>query len=70
MMAGKVGRPPKDDPRVIPVGFKVTQREYWYLQQLAFKRGRSIGEVVRSLALAGMPAPTADDREVPPPGGF
>lgn len=54
-MAGKVGRPPKDEPRVIPVGFKVNQREYRYLQQLAFKHGRSIGEIVRFLALAGMP---------------
>lgn len=54
-MAGKVGRPRKDEPRVIPVGFKANQREYHYLQALAYKRGCSIGELVRALALVGMP---------------
>lgn len=62
-MAGKVGRPRKDEPRVIPVGFKVTQAEYAYLQGLSFKSGRSIGEIARLLALADMPAPA----KVPPP---
>jgi hypothetical protein len=69
-----VGRPRKPEPRTIPVGFKVNEREYSYLQSLSFKHGRSIGEILRFLALAGMPpggVTSEGGREgVPPPSSL
>ena len=49
------GRPPKAEPRELNVGFKVTAREYQYLQALAWQERTSSGAVVRRLALAGRP---------------
>jgi DNA-binding MarR family transcriptional regulator len=37
------------------VALRLTLAEYQYLQALAMKRGRSVGELTRVLALAGMP---------------
>ncbi len=53
----KVGRPKLDDPRNMVVGVRLTEAEYRYLQALAMKHGRTVGEVMRFLALAGMPRP-------------
>ncbi len=65
-MAGKVGRPRKAEPREIPVGFKVSQAEYRYLQLAAVRAGCSIGELVRALALARMPAAVPVSAPSPP----
>jgi hypothetical protein len=51
----RVGRPPSDDPRKLVVALRLTQAEYQYLQMLAMRRGRSVGELIRLLALADMP---------------
>jgi hypothetical protein len=53
----KVGRPKSDDPREMVVSLRLTLAEYRYLQRLAMKRGRSIGELVRLLVLVDMPTP-------------
>jgi hypothetical protein len=37
------------------ITLRLTGAEYHYLQSLALKHGRPLGEVVRFLALAGMP---------------
>ncbi len=49
------GRKPVDNPRDILITLRLTGAEYHYLQSLALKHGRPLGEVVRFLALAGMP---------------
>lgn len=66
------GRPPKAEPRELNIGFKVTAREYQYLQALAWKERTSIGAVVRRLALAGLPveaSPTAPGTTIATGGG-
>ncbi len=52
----KAGRPKKDDPRNMVVALRLTEAEYRYLQALGMKHGRTVGEMVRFLALAGMPS--------------
>jgi DNA-binding MarR family transcriptional regulator len=49
------GRPKSEEPREMVVALRLTLAEYRYLQALAMKRGRSVGELTRVLALAGMP---------------
>ncbi len=49
------GRPKSDEPREMVVALRLTLAEYRYLQALAMKHGRSVGEITRFLALAGMP---------------
>jgi hypothetical protein len=51
----KAGRPNSDDPRNMVVAVRLTEAEYRYLQALGMKHGRTVGEVMRFLALAGMP---------------
>jgi hypothetical protein len=51
------GRKPADDPRNLLITVRLTAAEYRYLQVLAMKHGRPLGEVVRFLALGGMPRP-------------
>lgn len=53
----KVGRPKSDEPRNMVVGLRLTEAEYRYLQALGMKHGRTVGEIVRFLALAAMPVP-------------
>lgn len=53
---GKVGRPKSDEPRELVVSVRLTVAEYRYLQELAMKHGRSVGEIMRFMSLAGMPA--------------
>jgi hypothetical protein len=55
------GRKPEPNPRDIIITLRLTQREYRYLQGLALKHGRSLGAVVRFLALAGMPVASPPD---------
>ncbi len=50
------GRKPAENPRNPLITVRLTEAEYRYLQALAMKQGRPLGEVVRFLALAGMPA--------------
>jgi hypothetical protein len=38
------------------VALRLTEAEYRYLQALGMKHGRTVGEMVRFLALAGMPS--------------
>jgi hypothetical protein len=49
------GRKPAENPRNLLITVRLTVAEYRYLQALALKRGRPLGEVVRALSLAGMP---------------
>jgi hypothetical protein len=52
------GRKPLANPselRNVVLTVRLTQAEYRYVQALAMKQGRPMGEVVRSLVLAGMP---------------
>jgi hypothetical protein len=46
----------------LTVSMRVTRAEYFYLQDLGRRHGRSVADVLRFLALAGMPA-----AEVEPP---
>jgi hypothetical protein len=39
------------------VAVRLTEAEYRYLQALGMKQGRTVGEIMRFLALAGMPQP-------------
>jgi hypothetical protein len=48
------GRKPAENPRNLLITVRLTAAEYRYLQALALKRGRPLGEVVRALSLAGM----------------
>jgi hypothetical protein len=52
------------------ITLRLTQGEYHYLKGLAMKRGnRPLGEIVRFLALAGMPTmPPPDAGEIAPEG--
>ncbi len=50
------GRPKTAEPREMVVSLRLTQAEYHYIQALAFRRGISIGELLRLLALADMPS--------------
>jgi hypothetical protein len=56
------GRKPVDDPRNLLITVRLTAAEYRYLKALAMKHGRPLGEVVRFLALAGMPQPSSIDK--------
>ncbi len=52
------GRKPiaeRDEVRGMRVTLRLTEEEYHYLQALALKRGRPLGEVVRALSLVEMP---------------
>lgn len=51
------GRKPAENPRNLLITVRLTEEEYRYLQSLALKHGRPLGEIVRFLALAGMPRP-------------
>ncbi len=51
----KVGRPKAAEPREMVVSLRLTLAEYRALQALAMRRGVVIGELVRVLALAGLP---------------
>lgn len=55
-MMAKAGRPKSDEPREMIVSVRLTLAEYRYLQALAMKHGRSVGEIMRFMSLAGMPA--------------
>jgi hypothetical protein len=61
------GRKPVPDPRNLLITVRLTADEYHYLQGLSMKHGRPLGEIVRSLSLAGMPrrgessSPARDD---------
>jgi hypothetical protein len=52
----KPGRPKSDQPREMVVSLRLTLAEYRYIQVLAMRRGVSIGDLVRLLALADMPS--------------
>jgi hypothetical protein len=53
----KAGRPKSGKPvRDMVVSVRLTRAEYRSLQGLAMKQGRPLGELLRALALAGMPA--------------
>ena len=52
----RAGRPKAAEPREMVVSVRLNLAEYRYLQALAMKQGRSLGEQLRVLALAGMPA--------------
>ncbi len=56
------GRKPVDDPRNLLITVRLTSAEYRYLQALAMKHGRPLGEVVRGLALSGMPQLSNQDK--------
>jgi hypothetical protein len=57
----KIGRPRKaDEPMALTVSMRVTRAEYHYLQDRARREGRSVADVLRFLALAGMPRPAAE----------
>ncbi len=59
----RTGRPRKAvEPMTLTVSMRVTRAEYFYLQDLGRRHGRSVADVLRFLALAGMPA-----AEVEPP---
>jgi hypothetical protein len=49
------GRKPADNPRNVLITVRLTEAEYRYLQALAMKDGQSLGQIVRSLSLVGMP---------------
>ncbi len=49
------GRKLVENPRNLLITVRLTAAEYRYLQALGMKHGRPLGEVVRFLALAGMP---------------
>lgn len=49
------GRKPTENPRDMLITVRLTEEEYRYLQGLAMKHGRPLGEIVRFLSLAGMP---------------
>jgi hypothetical protein len=55
------GRKPEPNPRDIIITLRLTQGEYRYLQGLSLKHGRPLGEIVRFLALAGMPVASPPD---------
>ncbi len=64
-----IGRPRKaDEPLSLTVSMRVTRLEYLYLQDVARRHGRSVNDVLRFLALAGMPpvTPAASGAGVPP----
>ena len=52
----RAGRPKAAEPREMVVSVRLTLAEYRALQALAMKQGRSVGEQLRALALAGLPA--------------
>jgi hypothetical protein len=57
----KLGRPRKAaEAMSLTVSMRVTRAEYHYLQDLARRDGRSVADVLRFLALAGMPRPPAE----------
>lgn len=48
------GRPKADNPRDLVVTLRLTQAEYRALQARALRRGQSVGEYVRAVALASV----------------
>lgn len=55
---GKPGRPKSDRPvRDQVVSVRLTLAEYHQLNRLAVRRGLSVGELLRAVALAESPAP-------------
>lgn len=50
------GRPKSAETREFTLRVRLTPEEYRYLQSLSLKLGKSMSEVVRSRALAGMPS--------------
>ena len=55
----KAGRPKAAEPRELVVSTRLTLREHRYLQALAMRQGRSLGEQLRALTLAPVPGLTA-----------
>ncbi len=49
------------EPMSLTVSMRVTRLEYLYLQDLARRHGRSVNDLLRFLALAGMPPPPPSD---------
>lgn len=59
MIVPRTGRPLKGDaPRSEVVAVRFTPAEFeWLRRQMSATRGMTMAEVIRSLALAGMPRP-------------
>jgi hypothetical protein len=57
MVRGPKPNPDRKQVRDMRLTIRLSQVEYDYLRKLAVKPVRSMGELVRSLALAGMPLP-------------